>query len=188
MTPDERTRRALLAGLTVAALVAGGWWWRAAAPAVDRAEPGPTGSPAAVLEPGFRVTIDDRTGQVLPGPDADPDQRVVIHQAPDGTVRQLDDSQVLWRERSHLRPDGPPVRRQANASDADRVVLTVNCSGAGSVVVGISGAPVAEPERTVSCAGVPEVVVLETGDRPLLVRFAALRDEVDLDARLVMVS
>ncbi|MFI7431054.1 hypothetical protein ACIBPB_29080 [Micromonospora sp. NPDC049836] len=188
MTPDERTRRVLLAGLTVAALVAGAWWWRAAAPAVDRADPGPTGSPAAFLEPGLRVAIDARTGQVLPGPDADPDQRVVIHQAPDGTVRQLDDSQVLWRERSHLLPDGPPVRRQTNASDADRVVLTVGCSGAGSVVVGVSGAPAAEPERTVSCGGAPEVVVLETGNRPLLVWFAALGDEVDLDARLAAVS
>lgn len=184
MTPDDRIRRALLAGLTVAALVAGGWWWRAAAPAVDGAGPAPTGSPTAFLEPARRVTIDSRTGQVLSGDPGDPDEQVIIHQDPDGVVRQLGDSSVLWRERAHLLPDGPPVRRQVNASDADRVLLTVDCTGPGSVALGITGAPGVEPERVMSCGGGPEVLMLETGDGPLLVRFAALRDRVDVDAQL----
>ncbi|MET8833722.1 hypothetical protein ABZV78_07385 [Micromonospora sp. NPDC004540] len=186
MASDERIRRALLAGLTVAALAAGAGWWRAAAPELGRPAPvpDPTPSTAAFLEPGVRV-IDPRTGQVLPGPEADPDEPVVLHVEPDGTVERRQVTYEVWRERSHLTPDGAPVTRRANASDAVRFRLTVGCSGPGAVAVGFTGSTDDESEQVMSCVpGTVSILVVSTTGGPLLVRFVALRDRVDLDARL----
>nr|QZS07514.1 hypothetical protein [Micromonospora endolithica] len=183
MASDERIRRALLAGLTVAALAAGAGWWRAAAPELGRPAPAPdpTPSTAAFLEPGVRV-IDPRTGQVLPGPDVDPDEAVVIHQEPgDRTATVVTD--VLWHEGSHLRP-GDLVERQVASSAADRYVLTVGCTGGGALTVGWSGAEEDGQDLTMGCASGPVSRLLSAGGGPLLVRFTVTDAEVDLDARL----
>ncbi|PSK63166.1 hypothetical protein B0E53_04915 [Micromonospora sp. MH33] len=202
MAPDERIRRALLAGLTVTALAAGAGWWRAAAPALGRAGPHPTPSSDAFLEPGFRVdpsgspvrlraVVDVQTGRVLDqvvlsGPEADPDAPVVIHEEPGGAARRREVSYQVWRERSRLMPDGAPVTRRANASDGNRFLLTVSCSGAGAVAVGLTGSSDDGTERVLSCGGptAASVSVVAASGGPLLVRFIALRDQVDLDARL----
>ncbi|MEU4478190.1 hypothetical protein AB0F68_09045 [Micromonospora sp. NPDC023966] len=198
MAPDERMRSAVLAGLTVAALAAGAGWWRAAAPELGRAAPDPAPSTAAFLEPGIRVdaggprlraVVDPQTGQVLdqvvlPGPEADPDEPLVIHEEPDGVVRQRAVRYEVWREKSRLTPGGAPVTRRANASDGSRFLLTVGCSGPGTVAVGFTGSNADESERVVSCDGRTDVTVLDGSGGPLLVRFVALGDRVDLDARL----
>ncbi|MGY0005186.1 hypothetical protein [Micromonospora sp. I033] len=181
MASDERIRSALLAGLTVAALAVGAGWWRAAAPALGRPEPEPTPSTGAFLEPGYRV-VDPRTGQVLPGPEADPDEAVVIHQEPgDSTVTVVSD--VLWHDGSHLRP-GELVERQVASSAADRYVLTVGCTGGGALTVRWSGAEEDGEDLTMGCASGPVIRLLTADGGPLLVRFTVTGAEVDLDARL----
>ncbi|MET7966860.1 hypothetical protein [Micromonospora sp. NPDC005305] len=184
MAPDERIRRALLAGLTVAALVAGAAWWRAAEPALGRTGPDPAASAGAFLQPGLRVTLDAKTGRVLPGSEADPDEPVVIEENPDGAARWRDVSHTVWREQSLLMPDGGPVTRRANASDGARFLLTVSCSGADAVSVGFTGSSEDETELGLSCNGPADRVVVTARGGPLLVRFTAARDQVDLDARL----
>ncbi|MFE9954885.1 hypothetical protein [Micromonospora sp. NPDC005299] len=184
MAPDERIRRALLAGLTVAALAAGAGWWRAAAPALGSTAPDPAPSTGAFLGPGLRVMIDAETGQVLPGPEADPDEPLVLHEEPGGTAERRQVYEV-WRERSRLTPDGAPFTRRANASDAVRFRLTVGCSGPGAVAVRFTGSTDDESEQVVSCVpATASILVVTTTGGPLLVRFAALRDRVDLDAQL----
>ncbi|MGW4153104.1 hypothetical protein ACWEDF_08145 [Micromonospora chersina] len=191
MAPDERIRSVLLAGLTVTALAAGAGWWRAAAPELGRPAPAPTPSTGAFLQPGVRVQLDAETGEmldrvVLSGPEADPNAPVVIHEEPGAATWRGEVLFEVWRERSRLMPDGAPVTRRANASDGNRFLLTVGCSGAGAVVVGFTGSSDDGTEQVLSC-GEPSaaslVVVSSTGG-PLLVRLAALREPVDLDARL----
>ncbi|NES31397.1 hypothetical protein GCE86_23800 [Micromonospora terminaliae] len=184
MASDERIRGALLAGLAVVALVAGAGWWRAAAPVLGRTGPDPAPSTGAFLEPGVRVAVDPATGQVLPGPEADPDEPVVIEEKPDGVPRWRDVSHTVWREQSRLMPDGAPVTRRANASDGARFLLTVSCSGPGTVFVGFTGSSEDDTEQGLSCGGPADRVVVSARGGPLLVRFAAVRDQVDLDARL----
>ncbi|MFF4811417.1 hypothetical protein ACFY03_24750 [Micromonospora chersina] len=191
MAADERIRSALLAGLTVTALAAGAAWWRAAAPEPGRSAPAPTPSTGAVLEPGVRVQLDAETGQmldrvVLSGPEVDPDAPVVIHEEP-GVVTGR--SQVLfevWRERSRLTPDGAPVTRRANASDGNRFLLTVTCSGPGAVAVRFTGSSDDGTEQILSCDGptAASMVTVNSMGGPLLTRLAGLRGRVDLDARL----
>jgi hypothetical protein len=201
VAPDERIRRALLAGLTVAALAAGAAWWRAAAPELGRTEPQPTRSAGVFLEPGFRVDpggsplrsrvlVDPQTGRlldqaVLSGPEADPDAPVVIHEEPGGVARRREVLYEVWRERSRLTPGGAPVTRWANASDGNRFLLTVSCSGGGAVAVGLTGSS-DDTQRVVSCGGptAASFSVVGASGGPLLVRFVALRNPVDLDARL----
>ena len=202
MASEERIRRALLAGLTVVALAAGAGWWRAAAPELGRPAPEPSPSAAAFLEPGLRfgpgdararatVVVDPQTGRVLDrvvlsGPEADPDAPVVVHEEPDGVARRRDVLFEVWRERSRLRPDGPPVIRRANASDGSRFRLSVSCSGTGAVAVGFTGSADDGTQQVLSCVGPSAVsmVMVSSMGGPLLVRFVALRDQVDLDARL----
>ncbi|GHJ51428.1 hypothetical protein Nm8I071_07350 [Nonomuraea sp. TT08I-71] len=191
MAADERIRSALLAGLTVTALAAGAGWWRAAAPELGRSAPAPTPSTGAVLEPGVRVQLDAETGQmldrvVLSGPEVNPDAPVVIHEEPGGVTGR---SQVLfdvWRERSRLTPDGAPVTRRANASDGNRFLLTVTCSGPGAVAVRFTGSSDDGTEQILSCdgPGAASMVTVNSMGGPLLTRFAALREQVDLDAQL----
>ncbi|MFF4889561.1 ATP-binding protein [Micromonospora chersina] len=191
MAPDERIRSALLAGLTVTALAAGAGWWRAAAPELGRSAPAPTPSTRAFLEPGVRVQLDAETGQmldrvVLSGPEVDPDAPVVIHEEPGGVTGR---SQVLfevWRERSRLTPDGAAVTRRANASDGNRFLLTVTCSGPGAVAVRFTGSSDDGTEQILSCDGptAASMVTVNSMGGPLLTRLAALRGRVDLDARL----
>ncbi|MGW4294553.1 hypothetical protein ACWEH1_16075 [Micromonospora chersina] len=197
MAPDERIRSVLLAGLTVTALAAGAGWWRAAAPELGRPAPAPTPSTGAFLAPGVRVNptgspvglsvvVDARTGRVLEQTEVDPDAPVVTHEEPGAATWRGEVLFEVWRERSRLMPDGTPVTRRANASDGNRFLLTVGCSGAGAVVVGFTGSSDDGTEQVLSC-GEPSaaslVVVSSTGG-PLLVRLAALREPVDLDARL----
>ncbi|MGV9806418.1 hypothetical protein [Micromonospora chersina] len=191
MAADERIRSALLAGLTVTALAAGAGWWRAAAPELGRPAPAPTPSTGAVLEPGVRVQLDAETGQmldrvVLSGPEVDPDAPVVIHEEPGGVTGR---SQVLfevWRERSRLTPHGAAVTRRANASDGNRFLLTVTCSGPGAVAVRFTGSSDDGTEQILSCDGptAASMVTVNSMGGPLLTRLAALRGRVDLDARL----
>lgn len=184
VAPDERIRRVLLAGLTVAALATGAAWWRAAAPAQGRTGPDPAPSTGAFLESGVRVAVDPRTGQVLPGPQADPDEPVVLHEEPDGVARWRDVSHTVWREQSLLMPDGAPVTRMTNASDGGKFLLRVGCSGSGGVVVGFTGSSEDDTEQGLSCNGPADVLMVSARGGPLLVRFVAVRDQVDLDARL----
>ncbi|MET8909293.1 hypothetical protein [Micromonospora sp. NPDC004551] len=183
MASDERIRGALLAGLTVAALAAGAGWWRAAAPALGRTGPEPAPSTGAFLEPGIRL-VDPRTGQVLPGPEADPDESVVIHEEPGGVARRRAVSHTVWEDQSLLAPAGPPVTRRANASDGAEFLFTVACSGAGALVVRFTGSSMDDTEQVLSCNGPPHVTVVNSRGGPLLVRFVALRDQIELDARL----
>lgn len=196
MAPDERIRRALLAGLTVTALAAGAGWWRMAAPALGQAGPRPTPSTDAFLQPGVRVAptgsptrlsvvVDAQTGRVLEQAEADPDAPLVVHEEPGGVTRRSEVLFEVWRERSRLRPDAAPVTRRANASDGNRFLLTVSCSGAGAVAVRFTGSSDDGTEQILSCDGpTASMVTVNSMGGPLLVRFAALRDRVDLDARL----
>ncbi|WP_433314795.1 hypothetical protein [Micromonospora chersina] len=191
MAPDERIRSALLVGLTVTALAAGAGWWRSAAPELGRPAPAPTPSTGALLQPGVRVQLDAETGKmldrvVLSGPEADPDAPVVIHEEPGGVTRRSEVLFEVWRERSRLRPDGAPVIRRANASDGNRFLLTVSCSGPGAVAVRFTGSSDDGTEQILSCdgPGAASMVTVSSMGGPLLTRFVALRDRVDLDARL----
>lgn len=186
VAPDERIRRAVLAGLAVAVLAAGAAWWRAAAPALGRTVPDPAPSTGAFRQPGLRVTLDAETGRVLPGPEADPDAPVVVHEDPGGVARRLEVWQTVWREKSLLMPDGAPVTRRASASDGAQFLLVVRCSGSGAVAARFTGSSDDETERMLNCEG-PDAVSISVVDArggPLLVRFVAVRDQVDLDARL----
>ncbi|MEU9828252.1 hypothetical protein [Micromonospora chersina] len=197
MAPDERTRRALLAGLTVTALAAGAVWWRVADPALGQAGPRPTPSTDVFLHPGARVAptgsparlsvvVDAQTGRVLEQAEADPDAPLVIHEEPGGVTRRSEVLYEVWRERSRLMPDSAPVTRRANASEGNRFLLTVRCSGGGAVAVGFTGSSDDGTEQVLSCGDPPaaSVVVVSSTGGPLLVRFAALREQVDLDALL----
>ncbi|QLQ38270.1 hypothetical protein [Micromonospora robiginosa] len=192
MASEERIRRAMLVGLTVLALALGVGWWRSAAPwlgttrgsttddlvrsrveadaAAGRALP--TGSDAVVIDPG--------SGEVRSGPD----RSVWVHVDPDGSARPLEVSHVVWRETSRLSPGGPPVVRQANPSSGDTYRLSVRCAGDGAVGVRVTGAGGDDVERVLSCGSRLDVPLLEGTGSPVWVRFAPLRGEAELDARL----
>ncbi|GAB3240479.1 hypothetical protein GCM10027452_44520 [Micromonospora halotolerans] len=162
----------------------------------------PARSTGAFLEPGIRVdasaprvgsrvVVDPRTGRVLDqvelsGPEADPDAPLVVHEEPGGLARSREVTHGVWRERSLLMPGDAPVTRMANAPDAAEFLLTVRCSGPGTVVVGLTGSADDETERVLSCEEPNAVSFSVVGARggPLLVRFVALHDRVDLDAQL----
>ena len=92
----------------------------------------------------------------------------------------------MWRERSRLTPEGAPVTRRANASDGNRFLLTVTCSGPGAVAVRFTGSSDDGTEQILSCDGptAASMVTVNSMGGPLLTRLAALRGRVDLDARL----
>ncbi|MFG3687790.1 hypothetical protein [Micromonospora sp. NPDC047740] len=193
MGADDRVRGALLAGLTVAGLAAGGWWWRQAAPALGPAGASPSPSADAFLEPGVRlgdpdtrrVFVDPDTGQVIPGPEADPDEGLVVHQEP-GAAAEAFSTRALWSERSHLGAGDAPLVRQTNPSAGERHLLAVSCTGPGTLTVAYSGSDQDSTPLTTTCAGTPLVRPLTAGGGgPLLVRFTVADGEVDLDARLL---
>ncbi|MFR9776652.1 hypothetical protein ACL02O_11420 [Micromonospora sp. MS34] len=190
MGPDDRVRTALLVGVTVAALAVGAWWWRDAAPVL-----GPTGGPspspsgAAFLQPGVRL-VDPVTGQPL----VEPGQPLVVHQEPGEPPvihQEPGEAPVLggvvseeWHERSHLVPGDRPLARLSRSSGATQYLLSIRCTGPGTVVVEFSGARYDPSPHNVRCAQSSETVAVEASGRPLLVRFAAVEGELDLDARL----
>ncbi|MCW3813082.1 hypothetical protein ONA91_01235 [Micromonospora sp. DR5-3] len=201
MGADDRVRGALLAGLTVAALAAGGWWWQRSAPALGETGASPSPSTGAFLEPGVRladpdtrrvtvdpdarrVTVDPETGQVLPGPEADPDAGLVVHQEP-GAAAEVLSSHAVWAERSQLAPGDGPLVRQANPSAGERHLLTVSCSGPGTLTVAYSGSDQDGTPLTTTCAETPLARRIDAAGGPLLVRFTVAGGAVDLDARLV---
>ncbi|MFI5835322.1 hypothetical protein ACIA5A_16770 [Micromonospora sp. NPDC051300] len=195
MASEERIRSAALVGLTVLVLTLGAWWWRSAAPwlgttrgsttedlvrsrveadaASGRALPGgSTGSDTVVVDPG--------SGEVR----AEPGRSFWVHVDPDGATRPLEVSHVVWRETSRLTAGGPPVVRQANPSSGDTYRLSVRCAGEGAVAVRVTGAGDDDVERVLNCGGRVDVPLLEGTGSPVWVRFAPLRGEAELDARL----
>ncbi|MFG1675614.1 hypothetical protein [Micromonospora sp. NPDC049282] len=197
MASEERIRSAVLVGLTVLALALGAWWWRSTAPWLGTV-PGPTSDDLV----RSRVEVDGAAGQVPPGQPtgrdplvvgvdpgsgelaSGPDRSVVIHVDPDGAARPLEVSHVVWRETSRLTPGGPPVVRQANPSSGDTYRLSVRCSADGAVSVRVTGAGAGDVERVLNCGGRLDVPLMEGTGAPVLVRFAPLRGETELDARL----
>lgn len=184
----------MLVGLTVLALALGAWWWRSTAPWLGTI-PGPTTDdlvrsrvevdgaagqgPPTGRDPSV-VAVDPGTGEVRSGPD----RSVVIHVGPDGAARPLEASHVVWRETSRLSPGGPPVVRQANPSSGDIYRLSARCSGDGVVAVRVTGTGDDQVERVLNCGGRLDVPLLEGTGAPVRVRFAPVRGEVELDARL----
>ncbi|MEV0001292.1 hypothetical protein AB0H28_03255 [Micromonospora sp. NPDC050980] len=193
MASEERIRSATLVGLTVLALTLGGWWWRSSEPWLgSTAGPttddlvrsrvtveGPVGqAPPTDLAP---LVVDPGTGEVI----SRPDSSMVVRVGPDGSTRQLEVSHVVWRETSRLTPGERPVVRQANPSSGDTYRLSARCSGDGAVVVRVTGTGGDDVERVLNCGGLLDVPLLEGTGAPVWVRFAPLRGEAELDARLV---
>ncbi|MFI2710302.1 hypothetical protein ACH495_09260 [Micromonospora sp. NPDC018662] len=193
MVSEERIRAAMLVGLTVLAVALGGWWWRSTAPwlgttvgasaddlARSRVDVDAAVGAAPPEQPTARsrmvVEVDPRTGEVR--------SPVVVDVEPDGGTRQGDVSHVVWRETSRLSPGGPPVVRQANPSRDDEYRLSVSCAGDGAVSMTVSGAGSDGVERVMGCGGRVNVSLLGGTGAPVLVRFAAVRGEVELDARM----
>ncbi len=195
MASEERDGRALLAGLTVLALLLGSAWWRSAAP-----QPGPATSaaPASVDLAPRNWRVDPSTGEARPVPRAgreaaldnrrvpraEPDRSVVIRVEDDGTTRLLQVSHVVWRERSRLTPGGPPVVRQVRPTRGDNYRLSVSCAGDGLVVVLVSGLGDDEFRRALRCGGQLDVPVGGGSGELVQMRFVAIRGRADLDARL----
>ena len=193
MASEERIRRTVLVGLTVLALAVGAWWWRSAAPwlgttvgsstddlARSRVDlgAGVGSTPPERPSPRSRIVaeVDPRTGEVR--------SPVVVDVEPDGGTRPGNVSHVVWRETSRLMPGGPPVVRQANPAPGDEYRLSVGCEGDGAVSMRVAGAGADGVERVLSCGGQVTVVFLDGTGAPVYVRFAALRGEVELNARL----
>ncbi|MEU1846358.1 hypothetical protein [Micromonospora sediminicola] len=197
MASEERTRPALLAGLTALALVLGAWWWRSAAPSVDPATAA-SRPPAGADQVPSGWAVDPATGDARPAPNpavveidprsgrvvTEPDRSVVIHVEGDGGTLQGQVSHVVWRETSLLTPGGQPVVRQANPSQGDEYRMSVSCSGDGMLGVSVSGTGADDLDRVVDCGGRLDVSIVGGSGAPVRVRFSALRDEVELDARL----
>ncbi|NES14670.1 MULTISPECIES: hypothetical protein [Micromonospora] len=119
---------------------------------------------------------------------ADPDDRVIVHVEPTGRPGPDDGASELWHERSHLVPGASPLARQSSTADFGRYLLTVGCSGPGTVVVELVGVRPAQPPSNVRCGEGSQSSVVESSGAPLLVRFSAVEGEVDLDARLAQLS
>lgn len=187
-TVDDRWRGGVLTGLAVAALVAGAWWWRQAAPATGPVPAAvgstpPTPAPTELLD---RVIIDAKDGRVIEGPEADPDQPLVLHLEP-GATGVPERPEIVWADRSHLSPGGPPVIRQTGAETGGRYLLVASCVGGGPVTILVGGAD-GEPAARVDCAGPPALLRLTAVGGPLEVRFAANGGPLDLDAHLSTLS
>ncbi|OKI52806.1 hypothetical protein [Micromonospora sp. CB01531] len=191
MGADDRVRGALLAGLTVAGLAAGGWWWRQAAPVLGPTGAAPSPSADAFLEPGVRLADPDTsrvfvnldTGQVIAGPEADPDEGLVVHQEP-GAPGETLSSHAVWTERSHLDAGNERMVRQTNPTAGERHFLTVSCTGSGTLTVALSGSDEDDPPHMTTCTRTLALHFTASGG-PLLVRFTVADGELDLDARLV---
>ncbi|MGR6322519.1 hypothetical protein Q2K19_13000 [Micromonospora soli] len=178
MGTDDRVRTALLAGLTVAALAAGGWWWRAAAPATGPVGARPSPSAAEPTEPivGQVFQVDPSTGQV-------------VSEALDGQAGPAPGetliSHVVWEDRSHLGAGDDPLVRQTDPSAGERFLLTVGCTGAGTLRVAWSGAEEDGPGLVTSCSSPRTTQPITAQGGPLQTRFTVSDGAVDLDARLV---
>nr|WP_030502848.1 hypothetical protein [Micromonospora purpureochromogenes] len=195
MASEERDGRALLAGLTVLALLLGSAWWQSAAP-----QPGPATSaaPASADLAPRNWRVDPSTGEARPVPRAgrevaldnrrvpraEPDRSVVIQVEDDGTTRVLQVSHVVWRERSRLTPGGPAVVRQVRPTRGDNYRLSVSCAGDGLVAVLVSGIGDDEFRRALRCGGQLDVPVVGGSGELVQMRFVAIRGRADLDARL----
>ncbi|MEV6519403.1 hypothetical protein AB0M37_26860 [Micromonospora chalcea] len=197
MASEERDGRALLAGLTVLALLLGSGWWRSAAP-----EPGPATSAvsASVDLTPRNWRVDPSTGEARPvpragrdagaslgprrGPRAEPDRSVVIQVEDDGTTRVLQMSHVVWRERSRLTPGAPPVVRQVRPTRGDHYRLSVSCAGDGVVAVLVSGVGDDDFRRALRCGEQLDVPVVGGRGELVQMRFVAIRGRAELDARL----
>ncbi|MFI7217749.1 hypothetical protein [Micromonospora maritima] len=179
MVSEERTRSALLAGLTVLALAVGAWWWRSAAPVVDpapvagatvAAEPSPATEPAL----STRVWIvDPGTGDASPGPD--------IGSVVAGGEEVRPDP--LWHDGSHLRAGGM-VERQASSAAGTRLLLSAACRGPGPLTVSWTGTKEDETQLLVDCGGAAVDQPLVAAGGPVTVRFFAGERQLDLDATL----
>ncbi|MFE9693502.1 hypothetical protein [Micromonospora sp. NPDC005806] len=174
---DDRVRTAMLAGLTVAALVTGGWWWRAAAPAtgpVD-APPGPSAAEPADPLAAQVFQVDPSTGQVvgevLDGTDPAPGETLSWR--------------TVWEDRSHLGAGDDPLVRQVTPSAGERFLFTVGCTGTGTLRVVWSGSEEDGPGLETGCSGTRMTQALTAGGGPLQTRFTVTDGEADLDARLV---
>lgn len=188
---DDRVRGALLAGLALAATAVGAWWWQASAPVLGPAPgAGPSPSTSAFLERGVRVAVDPQTGQLRGEADPDagvvfrlePDAGVAFPPGPDGAVER---TETVWQEQSHLDPGDGPLVRQSNPAPGERQLLTISCTGSGTVTVHFLGSDEAGP-LTATCAAVT-VHSLTASGGPLLVRFTVAGGGVDLNARLAAV-
>ena len=182
---DDRLRGGLLAGLALAALVAGGWWWRVATPATGPvaapvSSAPPTLAPADRPSAGHFVVVDPGDGRAIGGSAPGPAESVVLQES--GAAPLVPDT--VWADRSHLAPGDDPLIRQSAASDGERYVLVVTCSGAGTLFVTVSGFRDDGPPIRVVCSGTPTTLPVTAAGGPLQVRFAAVDGEVDLDGRL----
>ncbi|SBT48842.1 hypothetical protein [Micromonospora auratinigra] len=188
MGRDDRVGTALLAGLTVAALVTGGWWWHESAPRLGPVDPSPGPTPGAFGDRDVKV-VDPATGRVLRTVPARPKEPLVLFEDADGAAAvPLEAGDDLWHDRSHLEPGQPPVVRQTNPSAGLKYALTVRCTGTGSVAFEATGTPGDEPPASVECGYGAAVSVLEAAGGPLRVRFRAEGGGADLDARLAELS
>ncbi|MEU8260923.1 hypothetical protein AB0C02_09925 [Micromonospora sp. NPDC048999] len=181
MDAGDRTRGALLAGLTVAALAVGGWWWREAAPATGPIRPTPSPS---TLEPlmGRTFEIDPATGGVVGVWQTDPEDPEILPEEVDAA--QVNRSRTIWQDRSHLRPDADPLVRQVNAAPDDTFLLTIDCTGEGTLMVTYSGVDADKSEGAVTCPTAQLTIALTASGGPLLLQFTAHDGAIDLDARL----
>ncbi|GAA3770590.1 hypothetical protein [Micromonospora maritima] len=179
MVSEERTRSAVLAGLTVLALAVGAWWWRSAAPVVDpvpaaratvAAEPSPATDPAS----SSRVWIvDPGTGDASPGPDIGSVMAGGEEVRPD----------TLWHDGSHVRA-GSMVERQTSSTSGARLLLSAACRGPGPLTVSWTGAQEDETQLLVACDGAAVRQPLVAAGGPVTVRFVAGERQLDLDATL----
>ncbi|SCF35282.1 hypothetical protein [Micromonospora mirobrigensis] len=190
---EDRLRAGVLAGLTVAALVAGGLWWRAAAPqtgpvaGTDPAglmvgvEPtSPAGSESAAYRSSLRVTLapEGAVGSVEVGPTVDRPADFPLPGA-------------IWSvAREGI---GPEAGLNAEVQPAEgvryRLRLRWRCTGPGQLVVAVSGALSGERQPSTACdgrvrsaeligAGVPARIMLSTVDMA----------PVEVDAELMVAS
>ncbi|MFD2766636.1 hypothetical protein [Micromonospora eburnea] len=181
MAADERVRGVLLAGLALAVLAVGVWWWRDSAPVVGAVDASP--SPSTRTSPEHLFLVDPDTGQVLPGPELDPDEAVVVQQEPD--VPPATVVSDIWVARSHLLPGDAPLVQQAARSPGERHLLTVSCTGSGMLAVTFTGSEEDDTPLRTTCPARLLTQPLTASGGPLLVRFTVADGEVDLDARLV---
>ncbi|MFC0007989.1 hypothetical protein [Micromonospora siamensis] len=188
---EDRLRAGVLAGLTVAALVAGGLWWRAAAPQTgpvagpDPAglmvgvEPtSPSGSDSAAYRSSLRVTLEGEraVGSVEVGPTVD---RPADFPSPG----------ALWAVASEGIGPEAGLDAEVQPTEGVRYQLRWRCTGPGKLVVAVSGALLGEQQPPTACdgrirsaeligAGVPARIMLSTVDMA----------PVEVDAQLMVAS
>ncbi|QKW16591.1 hypothetical protein [Verrucosispora sp. NA02020] len=92
---------------------------------------------------------------------------------------------VVWFDRSVLRPEEPVVRT-ARAADGDQLVLRVSCTGSGDVNVAVDGARGAFYPHRVECTGAVSTIGITAAGGPLRVTFhPGEAAQAQLVARLV---